>query len=597
MRRISMIGVIAAGYMVAGCGGGGGGGVSPAPAPPTGTPSPTPTPTPPPAATSFAVAQTTATYAGDGAANEVAFNLTSQSTITGRAATGGALTIGYDAPSNSYTVSSAGRSQTFAAGDIQSDNANEVIYRKTAGATRDQLTLAKIPYTSTEATQHVRLGFWQRNEIGDARQDTLFSAFAYGFPTPAAAVPRSGFGTYTVHVFGLAAAPGFAPRSFQGRGEFDIDFVQGVFQMDVPTTEYEIVTDGSTSGGGLFVKAGGRVASGDGSFSGSMLYGGSRGRVGGSIAGRFYGPTALEIGASFSGANTAGATVTGALTGQGNPAASVPSRPLTLAGITGTQSFFVRGAALEIMSGGATPGTTATANPRGGRVEYRSGGNYLIVPEISSLPTIEVGPASVVSTANSNFTAYQVEASGQTVGVQLYKAGTANSELALTYASLGRYQTQAQTGMLTETRHFFTFGLETPAELLSGRTGSGVYEGVVYGAAANGRSGARYDVTGTSRYEVDFSQQRYTGRMGLLGAQTSGGSVDFGAFDFNGSLTSFPGTFSTGIQRSGVSVGDIESRFYGPEGQEIGSRFTITLPDGAPAAGTSIAGVTVAKRQ
>ncbi|MDO9487045.1 MAG: hypothetical protein Q7J32_01625, partial [Sphingomonadaceae bacterium] len=133
-----MIGVIAAGCMVAGCGGGGGGGVSPAPAPPTGTPSPTPTPTPtpPPAATSFAVAPTTTSYAGDGAANEVAFNLTSQNTITGRAATGGALTIGYDAPSNSYTVSSAGRSQTFAAGDIQSDDADEVIYRKTAGATR-----------------------------------------------------------------------------------------------------------------------------------------------------------------------------------------------------------------------------------------------------------------------------------------------------------------------------------------------------------------------------------------------------------------------------------------------------------------------------
>ena len=117
-----------------------------------------------------------------------------------------------------------------------------------------------------------------------------------------------------------------------------------------------------------------------------------------------------------------------------------------------------------------------------------------------------------IPSTDQNFVSYRKTFNGQEVMLELYRPGSANTELALTYASLGRWSTSIKNGTVVaeNSRVYLAYGLETPARLLSAKTGTGHYAGVVHGAGANRLNGATYDVTGTSRFDVDFSNQRYS---------------------------------------------------------------------------------------
>ena len=189
----------------------------------------------------------------------------------------------------------------------------------------------------------------------------------------------------------------------------------------------------------------------------------------------------------------------------------------------------------------------------------------------------------------------------QDVRLSLFKPGAGNTELALTYLSFGRWSTVQPYGGSPDVNEvdtvFFTYGLATPARLLSGRTGTAHYDGLVYGAAINPATTATYDVTGTSRFDVDFGHQSFTGALAIRGAPTSGATaVDFGSYDVTGNL-GYTAASTASITRAGAVVGELTSAFYGPGGEEIGGPLTVRVPTGAPGAGTVIAGVAVAKRQ
>lgn len=569
----------------------GGGGVNSAGSTPI-----TSTPTPTPTNTTLLDLKASQTFGNTAAGVTTAFDLTNKTVISGTG-TPETLTISYDAPSQSYTVSTSGRTQTFAPSDVKTTSTGETVYQKTDGTSRDYLTIVKTPYTSPTQPKYVGLGYWQHNVVGGSRQDTQFDTFAYGLPTAASAIPRTGTASFGIDVFGLATNPGFEPRIFEGHGSFSADLLSGLFSTNTYLTESGLLSGDAISGGGIQLQGAGKLGS-DGTFAGNMLYGGVNGDVAGTLNGRFYGPSAEEIGAAFVGSNASGATVNGAFTGQRD--ASVPAVNLAMTNLITSQLFYTQEALLTFTTfdgNAATPQARTTTMIS--QLNRSTDGSFTYGPGMSTLPGGTFNSASAVASADPNFTSYQQTTNGQTVKLDLYKPGGANTELALTYASFGRWSSSSKNGVVTEAdRVYFAYGLETPARLLSAKTGTGHYAGIAYGAGANQTTGALYDVKGTSSFDVNFSQQNYTGALGLKGTSTNGAAAaDFGNFTFGGKLAAYTAESAADLMQNGSPLGTLTQRFYGPDGEEIAGPFTVVVPDAAGKGLTAIAGVAVAKRQ
>ncbi|MFN3946322.1 MAG: transferrin-binding protein-like solute binding protein [Allosphingosinicella sp.] len=535
------------------------------------------------------------TFETDSASAELNFNLSSGTTADGRTVPG-PLTIAYDAATQSYSVSAPGRAATFAPSDaLPRAIEGETRYRKVTGGSGDILTLVTAPYYGVRiSNRYVALGYWQRNAVTGDRQHTLFDAFAFGLETPAAAVPKTGMASFGIDVFGVSATPGREPRVFQGAGRFDIDFLAGIFSTNTLLEEWELLSGSGISGGSIYLVGAGRLSSSD-TFHGRIAYNGAHGHVGGTMSGRFYGPQAEELGAGFSGSNADGATVTGAMTGQ---RANNSPVNFTLTNMVTPQSFFVDEATLLVNSFEDASRNHAMANWATTQIRDLTGGTIQYFPGRTTGIGGDFTDADSVPSANPNFIAYNREANDQKGRLELYRRGEGNSELALTYMTFGRWSSSSTSGISTRDQYnFFTYGLETPQNLLSARTGSARYDGVVYGAGANTGTGARYDVSGTSRFDVDFGRQSLSGALALRGESTNGfGNVDFGAYDFSGGLSTTGVRTLTQLSRNGLRSGELITSFFGPDGEEIGGTFIMRVQDGNPGAGTSIVGATAAKR-
>lgn len=590
MRLKDSLPVLAA-IFLSGCGGGGGGGggVVSTPTPPATPPAPAPN-------TSVATLTSSQTFTTDSATTNVSYNLTSRTTISGTSSAQ-AISISYDVATRSYTVSAPSRSQVFGPGDVTTSTiAGETRYRKTDGTTSDNLTRVATPYTGSVANQYVQLAYWQRNVVNGGRQDTVFDTLIFGFPTLSTAVPRSGSARYTTDVFGLASTPGTEPRVFQGAGIFDIDFQVGQYSTSTSLTETGLVSGGGVLGGGIELIGTGRLSGTDGSFSGDIIYGGSSVRVAGTLSGRLFGPAAQELGASFSASNTDGSTVAGSLTAQrttGNAGVN-----FTLTNLTMPQFFGTSEALLTVTTFDGVPGIQARSTTMGSTLNDRTSGNFAYAPGTSILPGGEFTVTAIVP-GPANFTTYEKTFADQKVRLELFKPGSANTQLALTYASFGRWSSTNKNNVVnTSSRVFFTYGLNTPAGLLDARTGTATYNGIVAGGGANQTTSATYDVAGTSRFDVNFSTQAMSGALALRGTSTNGaGDVDFGSYDFSGRLPSFFRGSVAAITRGGTMAGELTSSFFGPAGEEIGGPFVLTTPAGSPVAGTLITGVALARRQ
>ena len=570
MRKFTTLLSATAFLSLAGCGGGGG------------TSSAGSTPVNPPAATNSTLTnlQYSQSFVNDATTAAVALDLTTKTGISGDTAVS-TLTISYDAKNQSYTVAVDSRTQTFGQADIKSNDPGQTLYQKSDGTNRDYLTLVKIPYTGTQATQYVGLGYWQRNVLADTRQDTNYTAFTYGLPTAAAAVPRTGIGVFGIDAFGFASKPGSEPISFQGHGQFSVDFGAAIFTAQAYTTETGLVSGSSTSGGGIDLLAGGHLSS-NGTFSGSALYESMLGSAGGSLSGRFYGPSAEELGASFNGQGADGLTAVGSFTGQRDSSAKPVN--LTLTNMTQQQLFY-----------------TQYGGNLVGQLNWQNAETFTASPPTSDLYGGQFTINDKVASTNPNFITYRKTFTGtigsEDVVLELFKPGAGNSELALTYASFGHWSSSGSYGNNQPNDQFFTYGLDTPARLLTGKTGSGHYEGVAYGNAING-TGGRYDVHGSSRFDVNFTSQSYTGGMTISGtARGDGSAIDFGSFDFAGKIGGYSAGTVADILRNGQAIGQLTTRFYGPDGDEIAGPFYVLTPAGGPAGNIGISGVVAAKRQ
>lgn len=581
---------IAAAVLVAGCGGGGGGVNS------AGSNPPAPGGGSTPVNTTIGDLRANQNFTNTASASQVAFDLTTRTTITGGVAPG-ALTVSYDAASKTYTVAAGGQSSAFAPGDIVGSADGETRYRKSTAAGRELLTLVTEPYTGTKANQYVGLGYWQRNVLTGSRQDTYLSTFTYGFETPASAVPRSGNISFTIDVFGLSATTGYEPRVFQGNGSFVADLMSGVFHAQAYNHETGLLSGDTISGGGVELVAAGHLSSSDGQFSGNAYYGGTNGKAAGTVNGRFYGPAGQEIGASFGGVAPDGSIFNGAFTGQRDATPTLEN--LTLTNMVTKQFFYDSSARLSYTSfddDAAEP--YARSRQLGGQLEWLNADTFNYGPGESDLVSGKFTVQDKIPSSDPNFTSYHKVINDNDVYLDLYKPGAGNTELALTYASFGLWRASQHHGVVNQDdRVYLAYGIETPAGLLAAKTGTAQYTGVAYGAGGNERTGAHYEIKGTSTFAVDFGAHKLSGALALNGTSINGGaSLDFGTFDFGGSIYEFSRYNLTPFAAPGYEYGSLVSRFYGPDGEEIAGSFSLVVPEGRAGVGTYIAGVAAARR-
>ena len=361
MRAVDRLGlVIAACAAVAACGGGGGSVAS------------TPPPPPMPAKLITELA-TNETFTGDATTNTETITNPGgivQTTAASRAP----ITVRYDAAAQSYTVTGGGPAQTYAPADRQPDRGpGEVSYRKATNGGSDILFLVTTPYSGSVPNRYVGLAYRQTTAVSAGRQDTVFTTFTYGFDTPAAAVPRSGSARWTTDIFGLLTEPGLELRAVQGSGDFNVDFRAGRFTSLAYVDEIAVVTGGTT--GGVPLSANGRLTSGNG-FTGDLSYRGVS-SADGTLTGKFYGPAADEIGATFAATGPNGTVLTGALTGQragqAGRAVGVVAAP---AGVVSTHTGFA----------GWSPPPAVGDRPVAGRVDPASPSAPSMLAEADAAP-------------------------------------------------------------------------------------------------------------------------------------------------------------------------------------------------------------------
>lgn len=577
-----------------GGGGGGGGGIGSTPTPPS---SPAPN-------TSLANLHSDQVFSTTGTSATAEFDL-STSEVTSAATEPSNVQVKYDADAQSYTVTTAGRSSTFAPAQKESGAIpGETRYVSADGSER--LTLVVTPYSSQTANQYVGMGYWQDNTVTGSVQHSTFDSFVYGFATPTSAVPHSGSANYVTDVFGLVATPGKEPKAFSGPGTFQIDFLSGVFQTTAYVAEYGLLSDSYGFGGSILFQGAGTLTSGNG-FSGNVSYTGFDGTVAGTMTGRFFGPDAQELGASFSADNAAGAIVTGSLTGRRDGTVPIATQTLTnvVANVSLPERFAEFSSGTDTSLTPAFRGSIGYNEPYGGKVQLFTNGDVSVRLTNSAGPEVLLTAADRSASQRAHFTSYDKVVPESPlrpeslVHVDLYKPGAANGELALTYTSFGIWTEPYVNGTYSKVRKdFFVYGFETPQWLLSERTGTGRYDGIVYGSTTTS-AGVLQDVGGTSRFDVDFGAQTYSGWLNLTAAG-AGSTTPLGTWTFADSLVSGQMTM-TPLLKDGVpgvtslEYNSINPRFYGPNGQEIGATFTIQ--DGYPTLGsTAITGVTVAKK-
>lgn len=155
----------------------------------------------------------------------------------------------------------------------------------------------------------------------DARTSNLLvDAYAYGLDTPGSAVPRTGSANYAITLNGGVAQPGLPLRNITGSGLLIANFsgnsltTQGSYTLTNPKsdsyTNFRNPLDRGSWTGSATIAAASNGFSGTATFDNDTAADFSA-----SLAGKFFGPAAQEVGGSFSGTGSDGSRLAAAFTG------------------------------------------------------------------------------------------------------------------------------------------------------------------------------------------------------------------------------------------------------------------------------------------
>lgn len=581
------VAALAAGLVLSACSGGGGGGgigsaggsapgAGSAPAP---SPAPTPTPTPTPN-TSLLALNSSETFTNDGATATATFPTTGATqTITVATAP---ISVAYDANARSYTITSGSRSQTFLPSDrdAATSTAQLTMFKRTSGNKTDAVALTAIGTSGAFTYQYVGAGYWQHTEEGTDAITGTIDAFTYGIRTKDSAMPRTGFARYAIDLIGIES--GYQPQiaAIAGSGTMDVDFAGGQILFsgsglrkpvtDVPPYAYNPNFDFSGKAS---------LTAGTAAFNGQMTVD----AAGSTLSGRFFGPAAEEVGASFTiGTASSVYKTVGTITGRKRSGDSVFT---PLAGLVGAQTFSLPGSGSLVNatvqnSRGAQPGTVASAVSNSNSA-WTSLGYDPAAKSYAFDGRTFAAPNAVAAESSDGVTTYRQVDGDKTATLRIYTPTGSNGSVALTYSGFADYIVLQQPATGTTdavTRTWSVYGAETLAANMP-RTGSATYIGQIYGDAY--RNGyAAYDMRGTSSIVVNFGGGSVSGELHPIFTPVgSGSALDLGGLRIVAQMGSPIGsTKANAFQGAAVEMNNatratvqIDGRFFGPTAQELGA--------------------------
>lgn len=483
------------------------------------------------------------------------------------------LTVRYDATTQSYTVEEGGGSATFAPADqVGTSNRLADLFQITASGSTDTLRLTKTGSSGAALTRYVAGGIWNRDATAGGIRALHMRSFVFGIPTARAEVPLSGSAKFGVVLTGIqpVGEPSLGSNltTINGSGLMTVDW-GGQITMEGVT----YARSGLTSGPALLVPGSFQYMGGSGpsGVRGFLTFSASSTSTSGEANGAFYGPNAGEVGLSY--ATTSGTPIrSGVGVIMGARATSAPAfETLTsLLSDVGLSSFVGKILIPAPSQGVPAEGPSA-----------RNGNVTLGVALDSYIFAGAVGPGDLVAAeSDARFTTFRVSNSLGTTTTRVYRAGTGNTELPLSYASLAVTDFIASSSANLRTSSTYAFGLPTLASALP-RTGTGSYRGVVYGSGyIPGTANDAYALRGTTNLTFDWATATFGGGMALT-AQNDGTGISetLGAISFaNGTLNRATAGFASTLGGSAGVSGDLLGSFFGPMGQELGGSFRLVAP-------------------
>lgn len=516
--------------------------------------------------------------------------------VENASATSGTLAISYDSATQSYTISTAGRSATFTQADLVVSGSADFISFEKLGATSQALTLTK-PGTSGALTyRYVGGGAWERATVSGSQLDFTYDPFTYGVETPDGSLVRSGTGLYSVSLVGARTME--APFAMAGSGSLQVDFGAGSLTSSGVLTSIDVDT-GLIKGIGVYFGQA-SLSSTINAFSGTFFMDDGT-RFSGGWGGRFYGPNGEEVGATWYLNGTNGEAAAGYLIGRQD--SSVDALNTSLASLAFSEDFDHRFSQITFNDlGGGTSGTRNDLFRSGGTLSYNATTNSYRYLDTTRGIDSQFGPANLVAgQSTSSLAVYQITGSdGLTYKLSLNKAGASNPTIALTYASFGHWE-KAQGASTDRIDRWFTWGVRTNGFQIP--TGTGQYSGLIRGTAVKFSGGDTYALSGTSNFAMDFGARTFTGSLNPIGTSLANGSQrDFGTFSFASGAIDLDAGLTANIVNSGNSyLGFFEGALYGPTATEVAGTFGMqtepTNGSSTPSADAAyLSGVIVGKR-
>jgi hypothetical protein len=425
-------------------------------------------------------------------------------------------------------------------------------------------------------------------------------AYLYGQNSPVAAIPHTGSATYDVSIGGIAMPAGTSMQSFNGIGSLRADFASGslktigLYQTHAFVNSYPASLAngfGEVAGSGNW--SGNARLSGN-SFDGSISFDGALASSG-TMKGGFFGPALENVGAvikaDLGGGGKLVATVYGA------PGADISAAQNGLAALTEPTTLQGMVSSYDVTPSVSPP----TSSSLGDTIEVRydpTTNNYVVRSTLpgSTRPEVSILNADrSAAESNGKFNVYH----GTTYDARVYRTGSTNPEIALTYTSFAQInQTTIVDGRSVTSSRFVTFGGLTP-QFQMPKTGIATYSGIVYGEGNDSQFANKALLSGTSRLTTDFGSGATSLSMNILSTDSvSGASRALGTFAYSAPDHGL-GTnrFSLNAAYNAGFSGTVIGQFNGLDASEFGATFALRIPANGQSVYDSIfAGLAVGKR-
>lgn len=208
------------------------------------------------------------------------------------------MQVRYDAPSGSYTIVTGDfGDSTFTPAQRVAANSNATLtgYSKVEGVRNEDLFLFNAGSGNPRLVlTYASYGAWQTTITNSASIDVKTTFFVYGVKTQQSDLPTNGTATYTTILDGLYAGRN-GVYSVDGASSFSANFGAGTVAFSMSPVGTHIL-DGSSKSFGTLTGTG-TISAGTSSFDVQPPVDGSAYRV--SLLGKFFGPSAAEMGATF----------------------------------------------------------------------------------------------------------------------------------------------------------------------------------------------------------------------------------------------------------------------------------------------------------